>query len=596
MRTRHSTPTTLVALALITAAMGAVPSLADYEVNVRRGTDAVTRGELAEARTYFAQAIAERPADPLAHLGLGIVYLHAGSDWADDAAREFASAEALPEALVGAAYLEIARGRYGLANRYLEDAIAATNGEARSLSAVQCYASLCGKDALAAQDYEAAARSTPADPALLNALNAERLAWLGDWTRAKSAARTAVAQLSNRLDVDAGSIRLTTPRATHEGAAALPRWGGSGSPEPTAPLIAAPGEGSMVTGETTVHVVLPPALAAQSPIVSVFVDNSLLGTRDRAPYRFQWDTSRVPWGPHTLTAQASPSRSSHPTASTQVQFEVLDEVPAASQRSAGWSDLLRRLRAFVSSPRMDETWKLSLEMLVNGSQQVRVNREIPSFSPMAGTTTLPDRPRPITPNPADSRKSVALFFDDGPHPTITPAILDVLKQHGVKASFFLVGKQCEKHPALVRRIHEEGHSIGGHSYTHEYNFANLLYDELRHEVESSVNVIRGILAEGGVDDPQVRYFRCPGGNATALSNQVVHRAGLIPLDEGIYNTWGYMTRTPEEIVEQALQSDHRIILLHNGEDKTVFVLPELIQALKSRGSRFITADELTGNR
>jgi len=70
--------------------MGAAPSLADYEVNVRRGTDAVTRGELAEARTYFAQAIAERPADPLAHLGLGIVYLHAGSDWADDAARELA--------------------------------------------------------------------------------------------------------------------------------------------------------------------------------------------------------------------------------------------------------------------------------------------------------------------------------------------------------------------------------------------------------------------------------------------------------------------------------------------------------------------------
>ncbi len=371
-----------MALALITAAMGAAPSLADYEVNVRRGTDAVTRGELAEARTYFAQAIAERPADPLAHLGLGIVYLHAGSDWADDAAREFASAEALPEALVGAAYLEIARGRYGLANRYLEDAIAATNGEARSLSAVQCYASLCGKDALAAQDYEAAARSTPADPALLNALNAERLAWLGDWTRAKSAARTAVAQLSNRLDVDAGSIRLTTPRATHEGAAALPRWGGSGSPEPTAPLIAAPGEGSMVAGGRpytwSSH---PPG--RPEPIVSVFVDNSLLGTRP-GPYRFQWDTSRVPWGPHTLTAQASPSRSSHPTASTQVQFEVLDEAPAASQRSAGWSDLLRRLRAFVSSPRMDETWKLSLEMLVNGSQQVRVNREIPSFSPMAG--------------------------------------------------------------------------------------------------------------------------------------------------------------------------------------------------------------------
>lgn len=596
MRLQPTPRTIALAIAVVVLTAVMTPSMASYDTDLRRGTDALTRGELTEARAYLAQAVAASPADPLAHLGLGIVYLHAGSDWADEAQREFASAGALPEALVGAAYLEIALGRYGLANQYLEDAIAATNGEAKSLSVVQCYASICGKDALAAQQYEAMARSTPADPALINALNAERLAWLGDWARAKSAASAAVAQLSNRLDVDAGSVRLNTPRATHQGAPALPRWGGVKPPEATSPIIASPAEGSMVAGETTIHVVLPPAVAARSPVVSVLIDSSLLGTRDRPPYRFRWDSTRVPWGQHTITVHASPTRNERPTASAQVRCEVLDEAPTPNRPSAERTELLRRLRSFVSSPRMDDTWKLSLEMLVRGSQHVQANREIASFSPIGGARSLPDHPRPPAATPPEGGKRVALFFDDGPHPTITPTILDILRENGVKASFFLVGKQCEKYPGLVRRIHSEGHVIGGHSYSHEYNFSNLLYDELRFEVENCVNVIRSILTEGGVADPRVRYFRCPGGNATALSNQVVHRAGLIPLDEGIYNTWGHMSRTPEEIVDLALQSDHRIILLHNGEDKTVFVLPQIIRGLKSRGYRFVTADELTGTR
>jgi peptidoglycan/xylan/chitin deacetylase (PgdA/CDA1 family) len=584
----------LAPLLLLTVAGS--PSWADYGVNLRRGTDALTRGELAEARSYFTQAVATQPTEPLAHLGLGIVYLHAGSDWAEEARTELASAGALPEALVAAAYLEMAQGRYDVAIQYLDDAIEATDGEARSLAVVQCYASLCGKDAMAAKEYEAIARATPADPALINALNAERLAWLGDWARAKSAASAAVAQLSGRLDVDTGSVRLNTPRATHDGAAALPRWSGASVPAAVAPVIASPADGSTVAGDTTVHVVLPPSLAAQSPVVSVLVDSNLLATTDRAPYRFQWNTSRVPWGQHTLTVQVRSSRGGPSIASAQVTCEVLDAPRAPATDPDELLELRRRLRAFVSAPRMDDTWKLNLEMLVRGSEQVRWNREIPSFNPIAGESVLPSQPTPPMPGPPEAGKRVALYFDDGPHPTITPAILDTLQAHGVKGSFFLVGKQCEKYPDLVRRIHAEGHSLGGHSYSHEYNFANLLYDELRHEVEDCVNLMRHILAEGGVADPQVRYFRCPGGNVTPLSNQVVQRAGLIPLDEGIYNTWGYMDRPPEEIVELTLQSDHRIILLHNGEDKTVFILPQLIEALKARGYRFVTADELTGVR
>src|ERR1700752_2678322 len=63
-------------------------------------------------------------------------------------------------------------------------------------------------------------------------------------------------------------------------------------------------------------------------------------------------------------------------------------------------------------------------------------------------------------------KSIALTFDDGPDPKWTPAILDILKRHNIKATFFLIGQNAVDNPDLVRRIFREGHEIGNHSFTH----------------------------------------------------------------------------------------------------------------------------------
>ncbi len=67
--------------------------------------------------------------------------------------------------------------------------------------------------------------------------------------------------------------------------------------------------------------------------------------------------------------------------------------------------------------------------------------------------------------PAVSR-SIALTFDDGPHPRETPRLLDVMAEHGVHGTFFVVGRQAEQYPQLVRRIHDEGHALGNHTYSH----------------------------------------------------------------------------------------------------------------------------------
>ncbi|WP_068784662.1 polysaccharide deacetylase family protein [Paenibacillus phocaensis] len=69
-----------------------------------------------------------------------------------------------------------------------------------------------------------------------------------------------------------------------------------------------------------------------------------------------------------------------------------------------------------------------------------------------------------------SEKEFALTFDDGPDPKYTPQLLDLLKRHGAKATFFLVGSNAEKYPELIKRIHEEGHLIGTHNYVHKTNW------------------------------------------------------------------------------------------------------------------------------
>ncbi|MEY8518729.1 polysaccharide deacetylase family protein [Lachnospiraceae bacterium 29-84] len=65
------------------------------------------------------------------------------------------------------------------------------------------------------------------------------------------------------------------------------------------------------------------------------------------------------------------------------------------------------------------------------------------------------------------KKMVAITFDDGPHPTYTPKMLEALRERGVKATFFLLGEEVEKYPEIVKQIEEEGHLIGNHSYKHE---------------------------------------------------------------------------------------------------------------------------------
>jgi peptidoglycan/xylan/chitin deacetylase (PgdA/CDA1 family) len=119
-----------------------------------------------------------------------------------------------------------------------------------------------------------------------------------------------------------------------------------------------------------------------------------------------------------------------------------------------------------------------------------------------------------------SEGAMALTFDDGPHPVYTPKLLDLLQEHGVKATFFLVGTQAEKHPELVRRMHREGHTIGIHGYRHTLHWMKMPWTVSR-DAERTAGIIEGLTGA------RPRLFRPPWGLLNLLDYLVLRKYRIV---------------------------------------------------------------------
>ncbi len=111
----------------------------------------------------------------------------------------------------------------------------------------------------------------------------------------------------------------------------------------------------------------------------------------------------------------------------------------------------------------------------------------------------------------DKRDAVAITFDDGPNPEVTPEILKILKSKNVKATFFLVGKNIEKYPEIARQITRDGHDISNHTYTHPrlvdlYENINQGEQDVINEIQNCIDTIKKIT---GLAEEEIRFFRPP---------------------------------------------------------------------------------------
>ncbi|MDR7865615.1 MAG: polysaccharide deacetylase family protein [Sporomusaceae bacterium] len=194
--------------------------------------------------------------------------------------------------------------------------------------------------------------------------------------------------------------------------------------------------------------------------------------------------------------------------------------------------------------------------------------------------------------PYYGERTVYLTFDDGPDPDITPAILRILRQAGVPATFFVVGRQAEKAPAILRQIQRDGHAIGNHSYNHSYR-------ELYRSPAAYTAQLRR------TDDILVKHLgfrprisRAPGGSAGSFT--AGYWSALA--DEG-YREVGWNVNSGDAsrakaaqiaaAVAQQLDSrkflwSHAIVLMHDGRghEETVRALPAIIKYFQDRRFEF----------
>ncbi len=188
-----------------------------------------------------------------------------------------------------------------------------------------------------------------------------------------------------------------------------------------------------------------------------------------------------------------------------------------------------------------------------------------------------------------SDKVVALTFDDGPDPRFTPKILDILKKENVKATFFMIGSRVDKNPRLARRVANEGHLIGNHTYTHP-DLKLDKRDKIIQELKKCQDAIYRVTGQ------EPHYFRPPKGLFDDTSTAVVRDAGykIVLWDVCVEHK---ASPTPEREAKRVLLlvRPGYIILAHDGRlnrKKTVKAIPLIIKGLKEKGYGFVTVDEL----
>lgn len=199
-------------------------------------------------------------------------------------------------------------------------------------------------------------------------------------------------------------------------------------------------------------------------------------------------------------------------------------------------------------------------------------------------------------------KVVYLTFDDGPSKNITPQVLDILKEHDVKATFFVLGARVDLYPETLKRAFDEGHYIANHGYSHKYSQIYESKDTVFQEYVECENSIRNALNN---PDYNSYLFRFPGGSSGGKYEKIKAQAREHFQNYGIaYTNWNCLTgdaegkNTKEECIQEMINTKGDrasiILLMHDANDKpqTVEALPEIIQYFKNEGYTFKTFYEI----
>ena len=193
-------------------------------------------------------------------------------------------------------------------------------------------------------------------------------------------------------------------------------------------------------------------------------------------------------------------------------------------------------------------------------------------------------------------KRVFLTFDDGPSKTVTPTILDILKQENIKVTFFLLGSRVELEPEIVKREYDEGHYLASHGYSHVYSQIYASPQSVIDEYNRSVTAIRNAI---GVQEYDPHLFRFPGGYNGGKYAELKKTAGQLLEQNGVLHVdWNALTsdsagaKTTEDFIAQLEKTVPKynsvVVLMHDAGNKTATAnaLPTIIKYFRDRGFEF----------
>ncbi|ACL57966.1 polysaccharide deacetylase family protein [Methylobacterium nodulans] len=204
-----------------------------------------------------------------------------------------------------------------------------------------------------------------------------------------------------------------------------------------------------------------------------------------------------------------------------------------------------------------------------------------------------------------AKNLVALTFDDGPDPNYTAKILDILREKGAKATFYIIGRNAVQSPGLLKRIYDEGHDIGNHTFSH----ARLMESSGRERIAVELNMAQRIIeAQTGV---RTTLFRPPEAFRSLsfldFSPQLVEVATELGYQIGALDTDSFdwaaaafgvkKANVVDRVVSKVANGQGQIVLMHDAggnRQLTIDALPDIIDQLQARGFQFVTTHELVG--
>jgi peptidoglycan/xylan/chitin deacetylase (PgdA/CDA1 family) len=522
---------------------------------------------------------------------------------------------------LGLAACAAAEGRWRSAARAYERALLRECRDSASARTSLAFAALAAGDDEAALDHVRQARgSGPCGP-LADQVTAMAHFALGRPGQAEMALRRSATGGVAPIEAVLSPLHVSPPdgapptalareprRMSEEYASAAAAMASSPHPpqaDSDAPVaIVSPAEGAAVSG--TVDVQVGGAARDRVRYVVLLLDGKFRAVRNVTPFRLSLDTMTCGDGAHALRVRGYDKRGSVLGADEVTVFvnngARRTVAPAAADLRREVEQRLERCLALRPHPLngpylmgriLDRQNRLAdalaaFEYVFSIQPMFRgVRRQLIDAYGRLGVLGGPDGARVIRQLPPGGRR-VALTFDDGPGPAVTPWILDRLDEVGARATFFVVGKQAELYPHLVSEIRRRGHELACHSYSHT-DLSELSIIEIERELVKTRAIARECTGDF------LTYFRPPGGNYDMDVQRAVGEMGYATVFWTAAIT-DYPGMPPKRILELMTGKidDGGIVLLHNGFDETVDVLPELLSFLKSKDYEFVTLSEGLG--